>query len=316
MATVCDAARCPNRPECFGRGTAAFMILGSVCTRNCGFCAVPHGHPLPPDPAVEGRVCSSAAHVLRLPPDPAEPQAVAEAAYKLGLTHVVITSVTRDDLDDGGAGHFARTIRAVRRRMPSATIEVLTPDFNGDPAAIDAVLQAAPDVFNHNLETVQALYPSVRPQADFNRGLEVLARAKRWALPHGGSPLVKSGLMLGLGESRGQVLDTMRALRRAGCDVLTIGQYLSPSPDHFPVERFVPPAEFQAWWRAAEALGFTAVAAGPFVRSSYRAGELLALHTPGRAPRRYPAATASAKAGGRPVQDDKGLGQPDLDPRE
>jgi len=249
LATVCTSARCPNRAECFDRKTATFMILGTRCTRNCRFCAVDSARP----------------ELVR----PDEPEAVAEAADRLGLRHVVITSVTRDDLPDGGSGHFARTIAAVRERMPDSAIEVLAPDFRGEASPIDTVLDAQPDVFNHNIETVPRLYATVRPQADYRRSLAVLARAAAR-----GDAGVKSGLMVGLGETHDEVLDVMRLLRAAGCRILTIGQYLSPTDAHLPVERFVEPSEFDAWRVAGQDMGFDAVAAGPFVRSSYRANEV------------------------------------------
>jgi lipoic acid synthetase len=253
LATVCSSAHCPNLPECYARGTATFLILGDSCTRSCRFCAI-----------------------QRRPPGPLrddEPEAVAEAAARLHLRHVVITSVTRDDLADGGAGHFAQTIRAVRERLPQAVIEVLTPDFRGDAAAIDAVLDARPDLFNHNVETVPRLYPTVRPEADYRRSLAVLAHAKSRAGGAGMPPTLftKSGLMLGLGETADEVRSCLADLRRAGCDIVTIGQYLSPSRTHLPVARFVEPAEFAAWEAEARAMGFAAVASGPFVRSSYQA---------------------------------------------
>jgi len=249
LATVCAGARCPNRAECFARGTATFMVLGTRCTRDCCFCAIESGPPAPPRAD--------------------EPEAVAEAADRLGLKHVVVTSVTRDDLPDGGAGHFARVIRAVRDRRPGAAVEVLVPDFQGDADAVDTVLDARPDVFNHNVETVARLYPAARPRADYRRSLDVLARAAAR-----GGVAVKSGLMAGLGETPAEVLGVMRDLRAAGCELVTIGQYLAPTGAHLPVARFVPPPEFDRWRRAALGMGFTAVAAGPFVRSSYRAEEL------------------------------------------
>jgi lipoyl synthase len=247
LATVCSGAHCPNQVECFARGTATFMILGDRCTRSCRFCAVTKGDagPLRDD----------------------EPEAVAEACARLALRHVVITSVTRDDLPDGGAGHFARTIRAVRSRLPQAAIEVLVPDFRGDTAAIDAVLDAGPDVFNHNIETVPRLYAEVRPEADYRRSLDVLAYARRV----GRGLMTKSGLMVGLGERDEEVSAVLRDLRGAGCDLLTIGQYLAPSPSHWPVARFVEPERFKAWEEEARSLGFAAASAGPFVRSSYEA---------------------------------------------
>ena len=255
LETVCSGAHCPNLPECFARGTATFLILGDTCTRSCRFCAIPSR---PPGP-------------LR----PEEPDAVAEACERLGLRHVVITSVTRDDLADGGAAHFARTIRAVRARLPETVIEVLTPDFLGLTSAIDTVLDAGPDIFNHNVETVSRLYPHVRPEADYRRSLDVLAYAKRRAesgRAAGKGPLhTKSGLMVGLGETADEVRAVLGDLRGAGCDIVTIGQYLAPSAGHVPVARFVEPAEFAAYEVEARGFGFAAVAAGPFVRSSYQA---------------------------------------------
>lgn len=245
LATVCDEARCPNRHECFCRGTATFMILGRSCTRRCRFCAVSDGAPEP------------------LRDD--EPDAVATAAARMGLRHVVITSVTRDDLPDGGAAHFARTVAAVRERLPDAAVEVLVPDFQGDRDAIATVLAAEPDVFNHNVETVPRLYPQVRPQAEYARSIDVLAVAAR------AGATVKSGLMAGLGETMTEVDAVLGDLRAAGCGILTVGQYLAPSDAHVPVARYVPPAEFDALKARAEAMGFAAVAAGPFVRSSYNA---------------------------------------------
>jgi lipoic acid synthetase len=252
LETVCENARCPNRPECYSRRTATFMILGNVCTRPCGFCSVPRGAP------------------QELEDD--EPERLAEAAVRLGLKHVVITSVTRDDLPDGGADHFRRCIVAVRRRT-SAAVEVLTPDFLGDPAAIDVVIAAAPEVFNHNTETVPRLYKKVRGRADYGRTLELLRRVKRRA-PR---MVTKSGLMLGLGETTDELLDVFADLRAVGCDVLTLGQYLAPTLKHIPVARFVPPAEFDAIAALARTLGFTQVAAGPYVRSSYHADEMVAM---------------------------------------
>jgi len=251
LSTVCAGARCPNQAECFSRGTATFLILGDRCTRHCRFCAIPSTD----RPA---------------PPRQDEPEAVAEACVRLGLRHVVITSVTRDDLPDGGAGHFAETIQALRRRLPQAVIEVLTPDFAGNLTDVDTVLGAGADVFNHNVETVPRLYPLVRRSASYERSLGVLAHAagRRDAK---GRPHVKSGLMLGLGEEAGEVRQVLKDLRGAGCEIVTIGQYLSPSRQHLPVARFVEPAEFEAWESEARAMGFRAVASGPFVRSSYLA---------------------------------------------
>jgi lipoic acid synthetase len=249
LETVCENARCPNRPECYSRRTATFMVLGNVCTRPCGFCSVPRGEALP----VEDD----------------EPQRVAEAAYRLGLKHVVITSVTRDDLPDGGAEHFFQCVVAVRRRTQAA-VEVLTPDFLGDSAAIDRVIAARPEVYNHNLETVPRLYRKVRGRADYRRSLELLERVKR-QVP---SIITKSGLMLGLGETIDELFDVLADLRDVDCDVLTLGQYLAPTLKHIPVTRFVPPEEFDAIAARARFLDFKQVVAGPFVRSSYHAEEM------------------------------------------
>ena len=249
LDTVCRGAHCPNQCECFAKGTATFMILGSVCSRNCGFCAVQSGSPGP------------------LEDD--EPERVAEASVGLGLTHVVITSVTRDDLPDGGAGHFARTIQAVRQRC-QAVVEVLTPDFQGDEAALDRIAAAGPDIFNHNIETISRLYSRVRPQANYARSLRVLKYVKE------ADPRIytKSGMMVGLGETKGEVPAACADLRDAGCDILTIGQYLQPSRQHLPIDRFVTPDEFDDYRHEAIAMGFLSVASGPFVRSSYNAKEV------------------------------------------
>jgi lipoic acid synthetase len=250
LETVCENARCPNRPECYSRRTATFMVLGNVCTRPCGFCSVPRG---------EG---------LELEAD--EPDRVAEAAVRLGLRHVVITSVTRDDLPDGGADHFARCVAAVRART-GAAVEVLTPDFLGDLAAIDRVIAARPEVYNHNLETVPRLYRKVRGKADYRRSLDLLRRVKARAP----DMVTKSGLMLGIGETVPELFDIFADLRAAGCDVLTLGQYLAPTLKHIPVARFLPPAEFDQIAATARLLGFRQVVAGPFVRSSYHADEMV-----------------------------------------
>lgn len=251
LHTVCESAACPNVGECWNRRTATFMILGNVCTRRCSFCAVRKGPPLPVDYD--------------------EPRRVAEAVALLGLRHAVITSVTRDDLADGGAGIFAGTIRAIRERVPSCRVEVLVPDFRGSHAALALVLDARPDVFNHNVETVPRLYRRVRPGARYERSLDVLAHARRGVpdLP------TKSGLMLGLGEETHEVLDVMRDLLGCGVEILTLGQYLSPSPAHAPVMRFVPPEEFAELAEAGREMGFRRVIAGPLVRSSYHAAEAL-----------------------------------------
>lgn len=250
LHTVCQEAHCPNMGECFSKGTATFLILGDRCTRDCRFCAVGHGP--------EG------------PPDPGEPQRVAQAALAMGLSYVVITSVTRDDLADGGAGHFAETIREVRKRLPGARVEVLVPDFRGSTKALKTVLDARPDVLNHNLETVPRLYPEVRPGAEYGRSLDLLSTARTLAP----GVITKSGLMLGLGEAGHEVRAVLSDLMRAGCVVLTMGQYLQPSRDHLPVQRFIPPEEFEAWRGIALNMGFREVASGPLVRSSYHAGEL------------------------------------------
>lgn len=250
LHTVCQEAKCPNQWECFARQTATFLIMGPGCTRNCRFCAVQHGPSGPPDPW--------------------EPFRVAEAAHSLGLRYVVVTSVTRDDLPDGGAAIFAATIRAIRKKIPDVLIEVLIPDFQGCQGSLLTVVEARPDVLNHNIETVERLYPSVRPGAVYERSMQLLRRAKGCdaSLP------IKSGLMLGLGESPEEIHQTLRDLFGAGCTLLTLGQYLQPSADHIPVERFVTPAEFDNWRETALAMGFSRVASGPLVRSSYHAKDL------------------------------------------
>jgi len=249
LETVCESAKCPNRSECWSRQTATFMIGGNVCTRPCGFCSVPKGRTTP------------------LEPD--EPERVAEAAHRLGLRYVVITSVTRDDLPDGGAEHWYETVLAVRART-GAEVEVLTPDFLGDKAAISRVVESQPDVFNHNTETVPRLYHQVRRNANYQRTLDLLQQVKDEA------PAIpsKSGLMLGLGETREELLNVFADLRRVGCDMITFGQYLQPTPDHLPVRRYVPPEEFDEIGDLCRQLGFRMVASGPFVRSSYHAGEM------------------------------------------
>ncbi|ORC35921.1 lipoyl synthase [Marispirochaeta aestuarii] len=251
LNTVCVEANCPNRMECFASRTATFMVLGSVCTRNCRFCNVSPGTPEPVDAE--------------------EPVRLARAARELGLRHVVVTSVTRDDLPDGGAGHFAAVIRELRTRLPEASIEVLIPDFQGDPDALATVIEAGPEVINHNVETVPRLYSRVRPQADYRRSLELLKRAADCGRPMA----VKTGLMLGLGETREEVLELFDDLRRAGCDFLTIGQYLAPSSEHYPVAEYVKPEVFDDYRKEAEKRGFRHVASAPFVRSSYKAAEAL-----------------------------------------
>jgi lipoic acid synthetase len=247
LHTVCQSASCPNRMECWNEGTATFLILGNVCTRGCRFCNVPQGAP-------EGL-------------DLDEPNRVARAVAALHLNYAVITSVTRDDLDDGGAGIFAETIKAVRERAPGCRVEVLIPDFQGSEAALGAVLCAAPDVLNHNLETVPSLYALVRPQADYARSLQLLERA------HAYGAATKTGLMLGLGEGLDEVRSVLHDISNAGCSGFTLGQYLRPGKNHLPVEKYYHPAEFDSLRKEALALGINRVVAGPLVRSSYRAGE-------------------------------------------
>jgi len=250
LHTVCEEARCPNLGECFSSGTATILILGKVCTRKCGFCAVERGIPAAPDES--------------------EPERVAEAISRMHLGYVVITSVTRDDLADGGASVFAGTIRSIRSLDPKIKIEVLIPDFQGDRSALVTVLNESPDVLNHNVETISRLYSQVRPQADYHRSLELLRRVKDY------NPRMKtkSGFMLGLGETREEVLDLLRDLKKAGCDFLTIGQYLQPRPDRLPVVDYVHPEVFDEYKKIGEEMGFTSVASGPFVRSSFHASEM------------------------------------------
>ena len=250
LHTVCQSASCPNIGECFSRRTATFMILGDACTRSCGFCGVSHDAPHPVDPD--------------------EPRRVAEASVRLGLRYVVVTSVTRDDLPDGGAGHFAETVRQLKAAIPGAKVEVLIPDFGGDEDALRAVLDSAPFVLNHNVETVPRLYSTVRPQAVYERSLVVLETARRFRT----SIHTKSGLMVGLGEEQGEVLEVLSDLRRAGCDIATIGQYLQPSKRNLPVVEYVPPSQFDEYARVGREMGFSHVASGPFVRSSYHAEEV------------------------------------------
>lgn len=252
LHTVCESARCPNIHECFERGSATIMILGNTCTRSCGFCAVPRGRP---DPL-----------------DPAEPENVARMAAGMKLRYVVVTSVNRDELPDGGAAHWAATIAALRRRLPEARIEVLTPDFCGNREALAAVVRAAPDVFNHNMETVGRLYRRVRPQAGYRQSLEVLATVRRLAP----GMLTKSGLMAGLGETRDEVEQLLRDLRSVDCDVVTIGQYLQPTRRNLPVAEYLPPHMFAAYREYGLSLGFKEVFSGPLVRSSYRADQVFA----------------------------------------
>lgn len=250
LNTVCSSARCPNKGACFGEGTATFLILGNTCTRACRFCDIPSGRPLPPDPH--------------------EPLRVAEAAERMKLRFVVVTSVTRDDLPDEGAGIFAGTIQALRERIPGVRVEVLTPDFSGREECLATVLEARPDVFNHNLETVRRLTPAIRSKAEYGRSLAVLARAREMAP---GTP-TKSGLMVGLGESREELLEAFADLAAAGIERLTVGQYLRPSRNHHPVVRYYEPEEFDALKAEAKAAGIRAVLSGPLVRSSYHAGTL------------------------------------------
>jgi lipoyl synthase len=249
LSTVCQSAHCPNLGECFNRGTATFMILGDQCTRNCRFCAVAHAQ-TPPWP------------------DENEPEQVARAVCELGLRHVVITSVTRDDLCDGGAGQFVRTVAAIRKTCPESTIEILVPDFNGDLQVLEVVCNARPDVLNHNVETVPRLYPDIRPQAVYERSLAVLKYAAGVGLT------TKSGLMLGLGETADELEQVFYDLVQASCKILTLGQYLAPSKTHAPVKRYVPPEQFDDLGELARQMGFKTVFSGPFVRSSYRADEI------------------------------------------
>jgi lipoic acid synthetase len=250
LHTVCESAKCPNHWECWGKGTATFMIAGDRCTRACGFCAVSTAKPLP------------------LEAD--EPLRVAEATRRMNLKHVVITAVARDDVQDGGAEHFRRTIEAVRKLNPEIVIEVLVPDFQDSDAAIDNVLAARPHIFNHNLETVRRLTPTVRHRATYDRSLSVLRKVKDRC---GQTIHTKSGLMLGLGETENEIVVAMEDLRSAGCDILTLGQYLQPTLKHLPVLEFVAPEQFDALGRVARRLGFVHVASGPMVRSSYHADE-------------------------------------------
>jgi len=250
LRTVCQEAHCPNESECFGNHTATFMILGNHCTRNCTFCAVAHG-------------------VLE-PPDPEEPKRVAEAVSRLDLKYVVLTSVTRDDLADGGASHFAATIKTIRSVRSDILVEVLVPDFKGSAQSLATVVAAQPAVLNHNLETVPRLYPAVRPQADYQRSLRLLKEVKRLH-PEAAT---KSGFMVGLGERQEEVSSLLRDLRKANCDLVTIGQYLRPSRNHHPVVDYIHPELFQAYQQEVEELGFSGVASGPYVRSSYQAEKL------------------------------------------
>jgi len=254
LHTVCEEARCPNLGECFSRGTATFLILGEICTRDCGFCAVEHGLPVTLNEE--------------------EPEKVAYAVKKMGLQYVVITSVTRDDLIDGGASHFAKTIQAIQRLDRKIRVEVLIPDFRGDLSSLKTVLKEGPDVLNHNIETIPKLYHQVRPQADYKRSLDLLKKSKE-LYPH---ILTKSGFMLGLGETEEEVIDLLQELREVKCDLLTVGQYLQPRPDRLPVVRYIPPEEFEKYKKIGLEMGFKSVASGPFVRSSFHASQMFESH--------------------------------------
>ena len=250
LSTVCREARCPNRCECYSKKTATFMIMGNTCTRGCSFCNVKSGHP-----SMLGRE---------------EPVNIARAVERLGLKYVVVTSVTRDDLDDGGAQHFRRVIEEIREKTPGVKVEVLIPDLRGNKDALRRIISAGPEVVNHNIETVPRLYTSVRPEAEYRRSLEIIGEAKRV------SPNIKtkSGIMLGLGETRAEVIEVFRDLRIHGCDLLTVGQYLRPSEEHVPMERYITPEEFSWYRERALEMGFEGVASGPLVRSSYKAWEM------------------------------------------
>ena len=252
LHTICQCALCPNIVECFSQKTATFLILGDICTRHCTFCAVKKGHPPPVDDN--------------------EPQHLLEAVEKLNLSYVVITSVTRDDLSDGGASQFVKAINTLREKMEGTLVEVLIPDFLGSTEAIRAVVESRPEVINHNVETVPRLYPQVRPEADYCRSLELLSTVKNL------NPeiVTKSGLMLGLGETREEVVEVMKDLRGANCELLTLGQYLQPSSQHYPVAQYVSPEEFSVFEGIAKSMGFTEVASAPLVRSSFKAAELYA----------------------------------------
>jgi len=256
LHTVCQSAQCPNLGECFSKGTATFMIMGNICTRDCRFCAVASGIPGPLDST--------------------EPARIARAAKELGLSHVVVTSVTRDDLPDGGANHFAQTIAAIREIDQNATVEVLVPDFGGSQEAIKVIVSVRPDVFNHNLETVPRLYKKVRPKANYHRSLDILKVVKELDK----DILTKSGMMLGLGETEEELIAVMEDLRNVECDLLTLGQYLTPSENHLPVARFITPEEFEDIAAKGKEMGFRGIASAPLVRSSYRAEELLKQEVP------------------------------------
>lgn len=249
LHSVCEGASCPNISECFGRRTVTFMIMGEICTRRCRFCAVPKG-------SVQ-------------PLDPQEPEKIGRAAGELGLAHVVVTSVTRDDLADGGAAHFAAVVRAVRKENPKTTVELLIPDMQGRWEDLETILEAGPDILNHNLETVPSLYSKVRPQADYGRSLDLLGHVKKVAP----EIFTKSGIMVGVGETESQVFSLMDDLREQGCDILTVGQYLRPTPEHLEMAAYITPELFERYKEEAYARGFRHVASGPFVRSSYNAFE-------------------------------------------
>jgi len=250
LHTICESAICPNQGDCFSKRTATFLVLGDICTRNCTFCAVKKGFPLPIDED--------------------EPEHLAEAAAHMDLKHVVITSVTRDDLPDGGAEHFAKIVTRLKERKQAATVEVLIPDFQGSPEALKRVVDARPEVINHNLETVPRLYPEVRPLADFQRSIGLLRKIKELD----SRIITKSGFMVGLGETKEELFEAMEVLRQAGCDLLTIGQYLQPTPRHHPVVKYIHPEEFKEYARQGKEMGFIAVASAPLVRSSFQASEL------------------------------------------
>ena len=252
LHTICESAHCPNVGECFSRQTATFLILGNICTRRCTFCAVKKGHPLPLDEE--------------------EPQHLFEAVEKLNLSYIVITSVTRDDLVDGGASQFVKVINILHENREGTIVEVLIPDFHGSAEALNAVVQSHPEVINHNVETVPRLYPDVRPGADYSRSLGLLFMVKNL----NSEIITKSGLMLGLGETKEEVVEVMEDLREANCDLLTLGQYLQPSPKHHPVVRFISPEEFSQYRDIGKEMGFIEVAAAPLVRSSFKAAELYA----------------------------------------
>jgi lipoic acid synthetase len=256
LHTVCEEARCPNLGECFSQGTATLLILGRICTRNCGFCAVEPGMPAPPDET--------------------EPENVAQAVKKMGLQYVVITSVTRDDLPDGGASHFVKTIKAIRALDRKIKVEVLIPDFKGEFSSLMTVLEETPDVLNHNIETIPRLYSRVRPQADYRRSLNLIKIVKE-SYPQ---LLAKSGFMLGLGETGEEVINLLQDLRGVGCDFLTIGQYLQPRSDRLPVARYIPPEEFEEYQKIGMEMGFKSVASGPFVRSSFHAAQMFEMSYP------------------------------------